>query len=220
MSFTPSERPDRAVSAAGAETGAAGAETTPETPTLTHYQQVSDRVVAMLDEAIAMIPQFQIKHPTTAKFVNGHLNIPVPFMEKAVAGVANSPSLQAVSKLDVMAARNTLQLNEAFRHVVDKLFNLAKNLKYTLDTGVAILGADSLQVYSVAKALGRDPAGADMLQFAADLKRELNRPGPKKAAKAPLAPSTGTTPALVPESEKRRKKGREEEVQAVAATPQ
>jgi hypothetical protein len=185
--FTPSERPERLISGEGGNNAAADS---PQSPTLTHYQEVSDRVQALLDEAVSLIPTFQIKHPTTTKFVHGHLNVPMSFLEKVVAGVAKKTSLQAFNKLDVTFSIDTLQLNSAFRPVVDKLFNLARNLKYTLDSRVAIVTADSLQVYYLVKGLGRDPDGADMLQFAEDLKRELKRPGPKKAVKPALLPAT------------------------------
>jgi hypothetical protein len=82
-----------------------------------------------------------------------------------------------------MFSFDTLQLNLAYRPMVDSLFNLGKNLKYTLDSRMALLAADSLQVYYLAKGMGRDPDGADMLQFAEDLKRELARTNGKKAAK-------------------------------------
>lgn len=177
--FTPSDRPGQPVPPSGSEITAADA---PVSPTLTHYQRLADQADVLIDGIMAALPKLELPHPTTSRFVRGHQNVPMSFIEKAVAAVARREQLRILNKLDVTFARDMMQLDEAFRPVVDKLFHFAFGLKYTLDARRAIVAAACLQIYYLIKGFGRDPGGADMLQLAEDLKRELGRRGPRKSA--------------------------------------
>ena len=178
--FTISTRPERPEAADGPE--GIVFEIEPFSPTLTHYQRLADEFVAALDNLIAVLPKLEQPHPSTAAFVRGHRTVPVPFMETAVAGIARNPELQAMGR-NADEARDTLQLNEAFRPVVDRVRHFGEDLKFTLDSRMALLGADALQVYYLAKGLGRRPDGGHMLQLVEDLKRDLGPRGPKKGAR-------------------------------------
>ena len=163
------------------------------TPTLTHYQKLADDFVVALDNIIAALPKLDTSHPTTAGFVRGHSNIPIPFMETAVAGIFKNAELQAVPNLNAERGRDVLQRYQAFRPVYDTVIHFAEDLKFTLDAGLAILGADALQVYCLAKGFGRSPDAAHMLQLAEDLKRDLGQRGPKKGAKKKGVPGAPVT---------------------------
>ena len=209
MSFTPSNRPDRTATA-GEDGGNAGStDTTAVTPTITHYQQVADRVSAMIDELLTALPKLELPHPTTVKFVRAHASIPIPFIETAVTAVGRREELQVVSRLDVSAGWDTLQLNQALRSLSDKLFHFAKKIEYTADTRIAVVAADCLQLYYLVKGLARDPERADMLELVADLKRDLGGKGnPKRTPKKKEEPATEVTPAAEapPTARARRKK--------------
>jgi hypothetical protein len=173
-----------------------GAVETPQpTPTVTYYQQVAEQFMKSLDEIVQIIPKLEASHVATATFVRTHLNIPNEFLATAIASVEQHPTLQAVQKLDPATARDTLQYIEAFRPVLDKVTAFQRALWFTLGSRKALLAADALQIYDVAKGLSRDPGSADMASHVANLKRDLGRRGRPKLKKAP-APTTSTeTPA-------------------------
>ena len=124
-------------------------------------------------------------------------------MISAAAAVEQVPELQAIQKLDVDAAHDTLQFLEAFRPVRDKVDAFAKNLKYTMDSRKAKLATDSLLTYDVAKGLARDPKSATIASLVANMKRDLGRRGrpktPLALRKTTPAPGIGVpTPRLLP----------------------
>jgi hypothetical protein len=82
-----------------------------------------------LDQIAAIIPKLEAQHVSTVKFVRAHLNVPVEFLATVIAAVEQTPELQGVNKLDVSAARDTLQFIEAFRPVLDKVAAFARNLQ-------------------------------------------------------------------------------------------
>jgi hypothetical protein len=159
------------------------------TPTLTHYQQLAAEFCKQLDEIAATIPKLELTHASTAKFVRSHLNIPTEFLATAIAVVDQVPELLNANRLDITAARDTLQFIEAFRPVADKVVSVAKSLTDTMAARKATLAADALQVYSIAKGLARDPNSAHIAAMVSNLKRDLGRRGRTKgtpnAAKIP-----------------------------------
>jgi hypothetical protein len=193
---TQSKRP----TASAAEAPADG--TTPETtltPTITHYQQLADAFMKDLDEIATTIPKLEASHVSTANFVRSHLNVSNDFLATAIAAVEQTPALQGVNKLDVLAARDTLQFIEAFRPVLDKVSAFASSLKFTIASRNASLAADALQIYDIAKGVARDPGSAAVASLVANMKRDLGRRGPAKgtiaARKAAAALSPAATPA-------------------------
>ena len=168
--------------------------TTTPTPTITFYQQLADEFMKELDDIAPIIPQLEAAHISTANFVRSHLNVPNEFLATALAAVEQTPALQAVNKLDVLAARDTLQFIEAFRPVLDKVSAFANALKFTIASRKASLAADSLQIYDIAKGLARDPGSAALASVVANLKRDLGRRGrPKTAAALRKAESAVTS---------------------------
>lgn len=162
------------------------------TPTVTHYQQLADDFSKALDAIVQNIPKLEITHPATANFVRSHLNVPTEFLATAIAAVEQTPELQHINKLDVAAARDTLQFIDAFRPIQDKVNALANSLKFTMASRKALLAADALQIYNIAKGIARDPGAAAVASLVANLKRDLGRRGRTKgsiaAAKQPAPP--------------------------------
>ena len=176
------------------------------TPTITHYQQIAAEFMAALDEIAQIIPKLEAAHVSTANLVRSRLNVPNDFLATVTAAVEQVPELQAMQKLDVSAARDTLQFLEAFRPVRDKVDAFAKNLKYTMDSRKADLATKSLLTYDVAKGLARDPNSATISALVANMKRDLGRRGrPKTPAalrKVVATPGLGVpTPRLLPAEE-------------------
>jgi hypothetical protein len=177
-----------------------------ETVTVTHYQQLAAEFMAALDEIATIIPKLEAAHITTANFVRSHQNVPTEFLATAVSAVEQTPELQGVKKLDILAARDTLQFIEAFRPVVDKFTAFAKNLQFTMSSRKASLAADSLQIYYIAKGVARDPNSAGMASLVANMKRDLGRRGRPKvsvaAKKAAVAAAAAATAQLDPQEVK------------------
>ncbi|HYI08452.1 MAG TPA: hypothetical protein VEK57_05240 [Thermoanaerobaculia bacterium] len=149
----------------------------PLTPTITHYQQLAANFSAALDEIAADLPKLEDEHVSTVNFVRSHLNVPLAFIATVIAVVEQTPALQGVGMLDVTEARDTLQLIEAFRPMLDKVTAFEKTVELTVNSRLASLGNGALQMYYLVKGLARDPKNAAARALASKLKRELNRPG-------------------------------------------
>ena len=162
--------------------------------------------MSALDEISRIIPKLEAIHVSTATLVRSRLNVPNEFLATVTAAVEQVPELQAIQKLDVNAARDTLQFLEAFRPVRDKVDAFAKNLKYTMDSRKAKLATDSLLTYDVAKGLARDPNSATIASLVANMKRDLGRRGrpktPLALRRTTASPGIGVpTPRLLPSAE-------------------
>jgi hypothetical protein len=186
---------------AGSSTPADGTPTTTPSPTTTRYQELANQFSAQLDELLAIIPNMEASHVSIATFVRSHLNVPTEFLATAIAAVEQTPELDAVGKLNVVAARDTLQFIEAFRPIHDKIVSVANRLKFTLNSRRATLAADSLQIYNIAKGVARDPASADVAAHVANMKRDLGRRGRPKGTTTlkqpgPLPPTRAAVPAM------------------------
>src|SRR4051812_16784728 len=189
-------RPSAAAAAAAPPPDGTPDPTTTPTPTITHYQQLADDFSKALDQIASIIPNLEIAHPATANFVRSHLNVPTAFLATAIAAVEQTPALQHIDKLDIATARDTLQFIEAFRPIQDRIVALASSVKFTMDSRKALLAADALQIYDIAKGIARDPGAAAVHSLVANLKRDLGRRGRTKgsdaAAKQPAPPFAPT----------------------------
>jgi hypothetical protein len=194
-----STNPNQVTAAAAAPPTTGTTDPTPApTPTVTFYQKLADDFSKALDEIAQIIPKLEITHPATANFVRSHLNVPTEFLATAIAAVEQTPELQGTGKLDVTAARDTLQFIEAFRPVQDKVTAFANSLKFTMASRKATLAADALQVYSIAKGIARDPGAAAVASLVANLKRDLGRRGrPKGSVAAAAKPAPAPAPSPV-----------------------
>jgi len=194
-----STNPNQITAAAEAPPTTGTTDPTPTpTPTVTFYQKLADDFSKALDEITAIIPKLEITHPATANFVRSHLNVPTEFLATAIAAVEQTPELQGTGKLDVTAARDTLQFIEAFRPVQDKVTAFANSLKFTMASRKATLAADALQVYSIAKGIARDPGAAAVASLVSNLKRDLGRRGrPKGSVAAAAKPAPAPAPSPV-----------------------
>ena len=162
----------------------------PQTPTVTHYEQVAARLSSAIDDALALMPDFTQSHPLTKGFVQSQLSVSDTFILSTIAAVEANPELQSVKKFDVTAARDLLQLSDAFRPLVDKLNGAAKNVKFTIDRKRAEIVADALQTYDIAKGVARDADATTAAEHVGNLRRDLGRSGKRKKKPAP-APAPG-----------------------------
>jgi len=161
----------------------------PQSPPITRYQQLADDFMKALDALAAGIPQLEVSHETTAKFVRGHQNVPEAFVATVVSAVEQSAELQGVGTLNATTARDSLQFIEAFRPVADKLAVFARTLRFTVDSRRATLNEQALQMYAIAKSVARNRGGAIVGQHARNMKRDLGKRGGRPKAKAPTPPA-------------------------------
>lgn len=158
----------------------------PVTPTTTHYQEVAKQFLDAFIAAIAQIPMLEEKHATTAQFVQTYSGFPNDFVSSVLTAVEKDPQLQVINKFDVVEARDTLQYLDAFRSVIDQVALFLTNLKFSCATRKAKAVFQGLQVYAVAKGLGRDATSASVASLAKIMKRDLNRSGrPLKKKEVP-----------------------------------
>ena len=165
---------------------------TPPSPTTTHYQEVAAALSATLTTALSQIPSFEVSHPATVKFVRAHQGFPNDFISTVLAAVEADPELQNVKKFDVVEARDTLQFLDAFRPVIQQAEAFLATLKFTAASRKARVVADGLQLYVIAKGIGRDPGSAAVASYADNMKRDLKRSGRKAKPVNPQAPQTAT----------------------------
>lgn len=163
--------------------------------TVTKYQELADEISAAFDGFVAKLPQFEERHPTTQRFVQGHLSVSDQFVASAVAAVDATEELQGVKKLDVNQARDVQQFVNAFQAIADKSIAFGRGLQFTIDSQKASLAADALQIYAISKGLVRDPGSAPLVAHVETMKRHLNRKGPKKKVPTPTSTTTDGSPA-------------------------
>ncbi len=179
---------------------AAGDPVTPNAPapTRTHYQDLATTLRTALEAVAPQIPFWQAAHPTLRKAIRSGRAVNGKFIETVVAGVDSSPDLQALNKFDLPDAQDMLQFRAAFRPLVDQLLALSRDMLFTMDVRQAKVGQQALQMYYLAKGLGRDIGGADILSLAENMGRDLGRKRPKSRGSQvppPVTPAPQAPPA-------------------------
>jgi hypothetical protein len=154
--------------------------------TPTNHQKLADELDALFDQFIARLPYHEqsVESPQT---VYGYLSIPEEFRHTAIATVVESEILQSVQRLQVDQAREVQQFSEAFLPLARKMIAAGEALEYTIDVKLSRLNAGALQIYTIAKELARDRAGADLGEWIAEMKRHLKRRTRRRRAEAPGA---------------------------------
>jgi hypothetical protein len=161
----------------------------PQTPTVTHYQQVAANLNKAIYEMLALMPNFVESHPATKGVVRSQRSVSNDFIISAIAAVEQNPEIDGLHDFDVAEARDVLQFSEAFRPMKDKLNAAALNVEFSIDFRRANVVEPALQVYAVTKGLARNPARTSAAAHAANLKRDLGRKGGrKKVTPPPTAP--------------------------------
>jgi len=164
-------------------------------PTVTRYMELAVEITKALDALSAMVPQFELKHASTASFVNAHIAVPLKFLNTVVAAVEQAGDLQGVNRLNIAEARDTLQFIDAFLPVADRVDAFANGLRFTINSRRAALAADALQIYGVAKVVARDAGGAAVGLHAQNMARDLGKKNRRAAKKQPAPTPAGDVPA-------------------------
>jgi hypothetical protein len=149
----------------------------PSTVTVTFYEQLAQQFNQVLDQLMAIAPPVPDNEVANAEQLLRRGNVPIPFLSTTVVWVERIPALQAVRKLDVQAARDTLQYIDAFRPVLDRMAASFKRLGRSLKTRKAALAVTSLQIYDIAKGLDRDSKDPEIAAAVANMQRDLGKRG-------------------------------------------
>ena len=152
-------------------------------PTITASESLADEIRQAIDALAGRIPRLALPHPTTAPHVRGAHTVSRTFLESMIAAVEQSAELRAIETFDVDEARETLQFNDAFRHVVDHLNTLVAAINYTMQLRKAKVTFAAMRTYAIAKAMARDPESTDLFAHVENLRRDLaRRNGSRKSA--------------------------------------
>jgi hypothetical protein len=165
----------------------------PPAPVTNPYQELANELTAVFKNAVTRIPHFEPKHRTNSKFVRTYSKYPNAFIATVLGAVSADPELRQVNKFDVDNTVDVFRYQEAFVPLADLLFTLATDLKFSCDARKAKPVAEGLQVYAIAKGLGRDAGSASVAAHVENMKRDLNRFGRKNKTKEVPKPTTNTT---------------------------
>lgn len=154
-------------------------ETNSDLYTITQYQILAEEIFRDIDALAEKIARLDREGAHLSEnAIRAYANVPVPFLETAVAVVSQEDELRAVKKLDPDEGMDTLQFLAAFRPVHDRLAVLQRILRRLLTTRRTRLAAAALQIYAIVRSFSRtNPAMAD---HARNLQRDLGQRGPAK----------------------------------------
>ena len=194
---TSKETPIVTSAAEGADGATSPPPSGPVTPTAALYQQLAAEFTSALDKIATIVPKLEPSRLSTANFVRTYQSVPQEFLGTVIAAVERDADLQGLQKFDVVSARDTLQFLDAFRPVMDRVNEFAKQLQFIMNSRKAVVASDALLVYRVAKGLGADPRNREMASLASNMKRDLGRGGKSRSAgfqKASATPGLGVPP--------------------------
>jgi hypothetical protein len=184
---------ERSTAVAAPATDGTTPDTTPPSPTVTYYQQLTGEFLRKLDELAATVPTLAMSHPATVDRVRGHTNVPLQFLSTVVSQVEQLPELQALGRMDLKAARDDLQYMDGWGPAVDKLSTFADAMKFSVATRKARLTTICIQIWAIAKGLARDPGSPQTANAVALMKRDFRRPPkPKKTDGTSVPPPVVT----------------------------
>jgi len=144
-------------------------------PTLTEQQRIANEVRAELNALAARIPRLEQPHSATASWVRAYRTVTTESITRLIALVEQFDVFRNLGTFDVAEARDTLQFNEAFKPIADRVAALLAALNYTMEARKARVVAAGLRTYGVAKELARDNKSMG-LRFALDaLQTEMRR---------------------------------------------
>lgn len=166
-------------------------------PTLTRYQQAANDAFQDLQGIKAKIPELELPNPETVKFVRAMRSVPRPFMDSMVGQVQQIPEYQAVNRLDVPNAQNSLQLIDGLTPLSDALRTMLTSVDHTIGVHYARVANSSLQMYQIAKGLARDLNSPHIATSVKILGEKLGRSGGRRPAKSDN-PGTNPSPAPPP----------------------
>jgi len=147
----------------------------PATLTITQHQQFAKALSDALDKVLGMFPRSDQPRHVTAKYIRSRLNVPADFLLTAIVGAEENPGVTGLSKLDPNLGRDTLQLADAYRPVIDKLARCQKELTRAVNLRLAFLTDDARDFYALVKSLSRDETNPAWAALAEALKRDLGR---------------------------------------------
>jgi hypothetical protein len=172
------------------------------TLTVTYYQDVARRLSATLEELKGVVSSLV---DPTEKETNrrGMRGVSLEFIVKAITMVEATPELLASKKLDPAAAREMLQILEAFTAIRDQLRGLAFEVGVMMESRKSAIARRVLQIYAIAKGFGRDESNPGLAVHVGDLRRQVrdrrNRGKARAKARAAAIAARARTPSADPQ---------------------
>jgi hypothetical protein len=132
------------------------------------------RLIAVLDEFQALVPEYQRfdskdarRVATFARFANGL----TPQTLSAIA--AETPGGEGV--FDAVGGEEAFAFQAAMNPVAARLAVLSNDFQFTIDKKVADIGQQAMAVYAWAKKLASTPAGTALRPHLARMKRDVEK---------------------------------------------
>ncbi|MCU1244931.1 MAG: hypothetical protein JWN02_841 [Acidobacteria bacterium] len=142
------------------------------TLTVTHYQDVAAELSRTL-EALRVVVS-RLADPTQKDIERrGMRGVSLEFIIKAITMVEATPELLASKKLDPAAAREMLQILEAFAPIRDQLRALAYELGVVMESRKSAIARRVLQIYAIAKGCARDESDPGLTVHVGDLRKQV-----------------------------------------------
>lgn len=159
---------------ATAAAGDQGGPPATDPPAGAQHAAIAARVIAAVMAARGEITPFQPPEPLVLPFVRANSSVDLDFMLGVVAIVENNPQLPLSVTIDIPAAKESIAYIQAYVPVINQLEVFLRDLKFSVASRKADVGAQSLRTYDLIKGLARDKK-FELTSHAAVLKRALGR---------------------------------------------
>lgn len=163
------------------------------TPTITFYQQIAAKIAAAVNETVVQIPGYTDDLSEVARKAR---RVATPqFIELTLSAIESNEELGAAKPLDIVAARDAAQFDQAFQPLNDQLLGVVRRLELMMRVGDAKAGRGALQAYGIAQRLALNPNNTHLAVHVENLKAELKRPRKVKPSSKTPPPAAPATPA-------------------------
>lgn len=170
-----------------------------------HPHEISAKqVIAALKAVEKMIPYLRTVDKKERKKFRTLLQVPIPFMQVAASVESRSPDLRGMNRLPEERVNDALIFMREYLVVRNCLEILLENVDFSIDALRAELASDSLVVYSVAKAMGRNRK-TGLHEHLRQMRVLLGRSGRKKAKVKEPAAAVETVHVAAPPADAPRK---------------
>jgi len=162
------------------------------TPLDENAAQFMDAITA----ATKLIPGFEPAHPEKARFVRRYRGFKREAIPAAIAAVEETPQLEGADTFNIERARFAVQYRISYGPAINMVATVLRNMLFSQDYATALALKDSLQIYAIASAFGRDPSSANAAAHANNIKRVLRRTRTRKKGdnKTPSIPAPAPVP--------------------------
>jgi hypothetical protein len=149
---------------------------------------------ALLDELVALIPDYTEPDPLRAPSVRANARFAHELITPTITAVSNYAPLQERNLFDVEAGRKALAIRDEFRPVVHRLAAILAGFDYSIDLKLAMAAGEALQTYDWSRRQVRLHIGDGVRPYVTEMQRVVEKALNRRTKKQP-APGTPGAPA-------------------------